>query len=167
MKLAKPVLFAVILSSLSLAIAQSGGATRRGFTGPSEPTGPVSALATLVTVQDSAQGRFAVIKFNLVAHTADITATVHEFDQTRKTSREIPLASLDLKRGEARSVVVRVPVQIDRESLLAYKVKARGSDGVFTELTLYNRVPPAGDEPCSAVDEYVQCQGVTVPEVQP
>lgn len=167
MNVAKPVLFAVVLSFLPLAIAQNGHASRSRFTGPLEPSDSVSGLATLVSVRESAEGRIAFLRITLVAHTAATAATVHEFDHARKTSRGAPLAMLDLRKGEARSVVVRVAVPRDQESHLFYKVKARATDGTISELTLYNRIPSDDPNPCEAVDEYIQCQGAAVLAVEP
>ena len=166
-KLTKPVLFAVILSSLSLAIAYNGHATRTRSISRSEPSAPVSGLATLVSVQDSAEGRFAIMRINLVAHMSDVAATVQEFDNTLRQPRGAPVGSFDLKKGEEQTFSVRVAVPRDRESELFYRVNARASDGSYSDLLLYNRVPPDDPAPCLSVGDYIQCPGQTVTEVQP
>ena len=167
MKVAKPVLFAVILSFIPLTIAQTGHASQSRLNGPSEPSESVSGLATLVATQDSAEGRFALLRISLVANTSDAAATVHEFDQARKSTRGLPIASLDLRKGEASSFIVRVAVPRDQQSHLFYKVKARTTGGSSSELTLYTPVPSTDTDPCQAVGEYIQCEGEAVAAVEP
>ena len=167
MRPAKPVLFAVILSFLPPATAQSLHARRRGVSETLEPSDRLSGLATFISLQDSAQGRFATLKISVVAHAGDTSVSVHEFDQTRKTLKGAPLATLDLKKGEARSFIVRVAVARNQESHFYYKVNGRAADGSITELMLYGRIPADDADPCEAVDDYIQCPGQTVQAVEP
>jgi len=166
MKVSKPVLFAVMLSCFPLTMAQLGHASRRGISGPLEPSEPVSGLATVISVQDAAQGKLATVRLTLVSHTADSAVAIHEYDQRNKTSRQTPLASLNLKRGETGTVVVSALVSPDQTGHLFFKVKTRGADGSSYDLVLYTR-EPAGSDPCESVDEYIQCPGEAGTEVAP
>ena len=163
----KSVLFAVILSSLTLVIAQNGRATRSDLAGTLEPSDSVSGLATVVSVRDTAEGRFAIVRIKLVAHTMDGAATIRELDETSSQPRGNPIARLDLKKGVESSVTVRVAVPRDEESRHSYTVKVQGNDGSFSDLGLYFRVPSDDPDPCQTVGDYIQCPGQPVTEVQP
>src|SRR5262245_8461434 len=165
MKVVKAVLFAVVLSLFPLAFAHGSQSTKHGGTDTTEPTGPVSGLATLLSIQESSTGRIATLRINLVAHTDDTAVTVHEFDQDRKMVKGAALATLALAKGNARSFVVKVPVERNQESHLYYKVKGRAIDGSLSDLTLYARIPAQDTNPCEVVDDYIQCPGMT--EVTP
>ena len=167
MRLAKPVLFAVILSFLLPVTAQNLHASQRGINDTLEPSERLSGLATLVSLQDSAQGRFASLRISVVAHSGDTSVSVHELDLTRKTTKGAPLATMDLKKGETRSFIVRVAVARNQESHLYYKLNGRAADGSISDLILYGRIPATDSDPCETVDEYIQCPGQKTQAVEP
>ena len=167
MRITKSVLFSLFLSLLLLNGSHHGFSTGAPARETAEPGGPVGAVATLVAVHESAEGRRALLKIHLVAHEVDAEATVFQLDPDGKTLRGPAIARASLPKGEPRSVQVEADVQADRETRLFYRVKVHGVDGSFSELNLYNRVPPDDPDECVTVGDYIQCQGVVVPEVQP
>jgi hypothetical protein len=132
-----------------------------------EPGGPLSAGATLVDVRNTAQGRRAFVKIDIVAHGVDAEATIFPLDADGKAPRGSAVGRASLPKKQIRSVFVETEVQADNDTHLFYRVNAQGRDGSFSEMTVYLRVPPEDAVECQTVGDYIQCQGTAVPQVQP
>lgn len=166
MKKVNAVLSSLILSLPCLGMANpvlQAGASGRAA---SEPAGPLSAVATLVSVQETAEGRRARLLVHMVSNTTEADATIFLLDPDRRTVRGPALATVALSRGVKRAVPVETEVPGDGSQLL-FRLTTRGRDGSTEEMELGYRIPRDDPDDCQVVGDYVQCMGEAMTQVQP